>query len=245
MKSKTLKLTVLALAGLAVPAGFVGRALASDHADTPEIAASPGTDISDVYVFPSPNNPNRVVLAMMVRPLITPAQKATVSFDPNVIYQFKVDNTGDAVEDLVIQARFLGTGPSQRCLLSGPVAPPMTGTMTKPMPAHPVVGTINKAFTPKAGMTAFCGVREDPFFFDLEQFFTILPDRATPITGVAVAEADANTPQATTWRPTGQAVDFLSNGGFNVLAIVVELPKSAVGGATNKICRWCTTSVAR
>jgi len=36
----------------------------------------------------------------------------------------------------------------------------------------------------------------------------------------------ANPPMATTWRAPGAAVDFLSNGGFNVLSIVIELPKA-------------------
>ena len=73
-------------------------------------------------------------------------------------------------------------------------------------------------------MQVFAGVREDSFFFDLEQFFTIFPDRATPINGIPVA--NPNDPQATTWRAPGTAVDFLSNGNYSVLSIVVELPKS-------------------
>jgi hypothetical protein len=176
---------------------------------------------------------------MMTHPLITPATVATTSFDPNVLYQFKIDNTGDNVEDLVIQARFSGTGPTQKCLISGPMAPAMTGTMSTALDPSAVVGTLNKAFTPATGTTVFCGHREDPFFFDLEQFFTILPDRATPVNG------KADVPQAATWRPAGTAVDFLSNGGYNVLAIVVELPKSKIGGASNNINVWCTTSVKK
>ncbi|MBS1722947.1 MAG: DUF4331 family protein [Armatimonadetes bacterium] len=244
MKSKkNLRFLTLGLLAVAVPAAFLGKAVASDHADTPEIAASAGTDISDVFIFPSKTNPNNVVLAMMVHPLITPAQAGSTSFDPNVLYQFKVDNNGDAVEDLVIQARFSGSGPTQKCLISGPVAPVMTGTSSTALPPLPIVGTINKAFTPRTGTTVFCGVREDPFFFDLEQFFTILPDRATPVSGVNVPVDQADVPQATSWRAPGQAVDFLSNGGYNVLAIVVEIPKADIGGASGQIGMWCTTSV--
>uniref|UniRef100_UPI00286CE148 DUF4331 family protein n=1 Tax=Armatimonas sp. TaxID=1872638 RepID=UPI00286CE148 len=156
-------------------------------------------------------------------------------------YQFKIDNTGDKVEDLVIQARFENTGIGQKVLIAGPVAPSRTGTVSDAMAPSTTTGMTNSAFSPMSDMQVFAGVREDPFFFDLEQFFTILPDRATPISGVAVALADANKPKATTWRAPGAAKDFLA--GYNVLSIVVELPKSALkGSADGKIGVWCTTS---
>ena len=88
-------------------------------------------------------------------------------------------------------------------------------------------------------MTVFAGPREDPFFLDLEQLFTIFPDRASSITGTVIA--NPNAPQATTWRAAGVAKDFLKD--LNVLAIVVELPKSKLRGTVNgKIGVWCTTS---
>src|SRR5258707_15607278 len=93
-----------ALAAIAAPFALIGAGHASDHADTPEIAASPGTDITDVYMFPSSTSSNHIVLAMNVHPLIGPGQGPNASFDPNVLYQFKIDNNGDGVEDLVIQA---------------------------------------------------------------------------------------------------------------------------------------------
>ena len=228
-------------AGLAAIAVFAGvrQARGSDHADTPQIAASPGTDLTDVFIFPSPSNPDNVVLAMNVNPLI--ATGGSASFDPNVLYQFKIDNTGDNSEDLVIQARFEGTGSAQKVMLSGPSIPALYGTQSRALPAQGTTGTVGAVFSPTPGTSVFAGVREDPFFFDLEQFFTILPDRATPINGKPVAPADANTPKATSWRAPGVAKDFLA--GFNVLSIVVELPRSAIrGAATSKIAVWATTS---
>jgi len=244
MKSVAKRSIVLGLAGMALLTGGLltaRRALSSDHADTPAIAAAPGTDLTDVFVFPSPTNPNNVVLAMCVSPLIPTGQAATRSFDPNVLYQFKIDNNGDSVEDLVIQARFSGTGASQKVAIVGPVAPKMTGTQSMSLIGTDFPGTVNVPFEPAPGIQVFAGPREDPFFFDLEQFFTILPDRATPVSGAAVAVADADTPKATSWRAAGQAKDFLA--GLNVLSIVVELPRSTlVGTGSGKIGVWCTTS---
>lgn len=218
------KLALLALGIVIVPAFLTVRARSSDHADTPALAQNPGQDLSDVYIFPSPNNSNNVVLIMNCRPLIPQGQSANFSFDPNVLYQFKIDNTGDGVEDLVIQAKFTGTGPTQSVAISGPARPSVTGTTSTALTPYQTTGIINQAFVPTAGMTVFAGAREDSFFFDLEQFFNIFPDRATPVTGNVVA--NPNQPQQTSWRPAGTAVDFLSNGGYNVLSIVIELPKS-------------------
>ncbi|MBS1703206.1 MAG: DUF4331 family protein [Armatimonadetes bacterium] len=219
---------ILAVLGLVTAAGLLGvrQAIASDHADTPQIAQSPGTDLTDVYIFPSPNNPNNVVLVMNVNPLITPSTKNSTFLDPNVLYQFKIDNNLDGREDRVIQVWAEGTGSGQKIRVAGPSVPASVGTNNGKLKPYDVAGDFNSAFSPTNGMQVFAGVREDPFFFDLEQFFTIFPDRATPITGVPVD--NPNDPQATTWRAPGTAVDFLSNGNYSVISIVVELPKTMV-----------------
>ena len=225
---KPIFIPILAGLGLASAAGLFGvqRAFASDHADTPQIAAAPGTDLTDVYCFPSPNNPSNVVFAMNVHPLITPGTKNSTYFDTNVLYQFKIDNNLDGKEDRVIQVWFSGTGAAQVAHVAGPVVPLTTGATNATMAPYSTTGAFGTTFTPTAGMTVFTGVREDPFFFDLEQFFTIFPDRATPINGIPVA--NPNQPQSTTWRAPGTAVDFLSNGNYSVLSIVVELPKTMI-----------------
>jgi len=219
---------IIAGLGLASAAGLFGiqQAYASDHADTPEIAQSPGTDLTDVYIFPSPNNASNVVFAMNVHPLITPGTKANTYLDPNVLYQFKIDNNNDGREDRVIQVWAEGTGPGQVIRVAGPGIPPSVGTSNGKLNPYETAGVFGTAFNPAANIQAYAGVREDSFFFDLEQFFTIFPDRATPINGIPVD--NPNQPQSTTWRAPGTAVDFLSNGNYSVISIVVELPKSLI-----------------
>lgn len=217
----------------------------SDHADTAENVSRPGTDLTDLYIFPSPRNSANVVFAMDVHPLINAGRARGVGFDPGVLYQFKIDTTGDGVEDLVMQARFEGTGERQRVLFAGPVKPAMLGTSTRFMTPYATTGTINKAFTPTPGMEVFAGAREDPFFLDLERFIQIFPDRGSALTPPLPRTQDKNTPNPNTpqqpgWRPKGQARDFFRN--INVLSIVVELPKSRI--STGKIGVWMTTSVA-
>ncbi len=233
---------VMALAALSI--GTARFAVGSDHAGTVATAqTNPKTDLSDLHIFPSPTDANNIVLSMSVHPLIpagTSRNSAVANFDPNVLYQFKIDTTGDYVEDLVIQARFTGSGSNQRVFISGPVKPSMLGTTTKFETPYAVGGFLNKSFSPTPGMRVFAGLRSDPFFIDLDQLFAIFPDRKDPLLApnVKTPPGQANVPQSTTFRAPGQAVDFLAN--YNVMGLVVELPKSRIG--TGKIHVWETTS---
>ena len=247
MKFKTL--AFVGLAGIAAPIAFLGTSRASDHADTPDIASNPGTDLTDVHIFPSATNPNNVVLTMSLHPLIPAGQGPATAFDPNVLYQFKIDNTGDGVEDLVIQARFSGSdAATQRVAITDVVIPSTKGSVNVQEPMFATMGSLNSKFTPSTGIDVFAGAREDPFFFDLDQFFNIFPDRATPL-GLRPAPANPNMPMANGWRPKGEAVDFLSNGPYNVLSIVLEVPRKALLARTGTAAKttvvgvWCTTSV--
>jgi Domain of unknown function (DUF4331) len=219
------------------------RIKASDHGDTAENYNRIGADMTDVYIFPSPENDNNVVLVMDVHGLIPAGQGPDVSFDPGVLYQIKIDTSGDNVEDLVIQAKFFGTGASQQVGIAGPMKPLTTGTTSIFGRRDPVLGTINQSFQPdpqgQPDLTVFAGVRADPFFIDLERFYQIFPDRMTPLTGKVVNTPNPNNPQVNGFRPPGQAQDFLAD--LNVLSVVVELPRTSLGGGVIRV--WETTSI--
>src|ERR1041385_4866574 len=114
----------------------------------------------------------RIGLAINTPAFLTPAATPTASFDHNQLYQFKIDNTGDAREDKVIQITFSGSGTSQTVQVRGPVAPPVPGAMANTVttidPA--VTGKINTNLGSATGMQVFAGPRDDSFFLDLEQF---------------------------------------------------------------------------
>ncbi len=237
---------------------FSPLAFASDHADTAMNANRMGGDLTDLFIFPSPADATKVVMVMDVHGLIPAGQLPNFAFDPGVLYQFKIDNTGDYVEDLVIQARFSGTGLTQKVLIAGPYKPLTTGTTTVFANPRPVLGTINTPFTIPVSatqtMSVFAGLRSDPFFFDLNRFFAIFPDRATPLTGTQVDNPNgimgANTPQLTSFRgfpagspsgyDTSPASDLLAS--LNVGSIIIELPRAML--STGKIGVWMTTSIA-
>jgi hypothetical protein len=229
---------IAAIALLVVGASY-SVARASDHQDNPLVELNPAMDMTDVYAFPGATA-DRVALVLNSWAFLTPGQTASTGFDPNLLYQLKIDNTGDAKEDRVIQVTFKGTGPSQTVEVRGPMAPPVVGAMNNTLgTADPVVtGALNTVLGSPTGMQVFAGAREEPFFIDLEQFFRILPDRK-PSTGQLSLLPDAAS--ASSFRAAAAAVDFTK--GFNVLSIVIEVPASQLTtGGNAKIGVWGTIS---
>lgn len=228
---------VAVIAALGATLAITTNSRASDHQDTPEVELSPRMDINDVYAFPG-STPDRIVLALTTSSPITPAQSAGAGFDPNLLYQLKIDNTGDGVEDKVIQVTFTGTGPSQQVTVRGPVAPAQAGTTNTLVTSGTMTGATNTNLGSASGIQAFAGIRDDPFFLDLEQFFRIVPDRK-PVSGPLSQLPDQ--PTASSFRTAGQAVDYLR--GVNTLAIVLEMPTATLtDGGTKKIGVWGTIS---
>lgn len=229
----------------------VQRGMGSDHQDTPEVELNPRLDMDDVYAFPG-SSEDRIVLIMTTQSPISPAQTGAARFDPNALYQLKIDNTGDAVEDLVIQFQFDDqTGGGQTIGMFGPIAPTVKGRSSRVATETPTMtGNLGATITSGTGnaqIQLFAGPRDDPFYIDLEQFFRIVPDRrpahgpASLITKSANAFRPKNAASPGPFDPAhGAAVDFLR--GLNGMAIVVELPESMVKGAGNNIGVWATIS---
>jgi Domain of unknown function (DUF4331) len=231
--------TVLASIGLTVR-----QVLASDHQDTPLVELSPRFDVNDVYAFPSPSDPSRTVLVLGTASPLTPAQTPSATFGTRdqELYQLKIDNTGDAREDLVFQFTFLGRGKYQLVTMRGPFKPDEVGTVnTLGRNTRKLTGFTNTVISYR-DMKLFAGPRDDPFFIDLEQFFRILPDRR-PETGPLsqITQGPLTFREAVGANP---AVDFLR--GINDMAIVVEVPTAMLANpATNgRFGVWGTTSRA-
>lgn len=241
----------------------VHPSIASDHQDSPTVVNRPRADITDVYVFPSPTNPAATVFVMNVDPLLTPATTGNEILDPAVMYQFKITHGAvgtTAAEDQVIQIGASGNTPAtQQVTIYGPGAPNTTGTNSTfisssgTIPFNATTGT-----TLSNGIKAFVGPRADPFFFDLAQFFTILPDRnyknarsgntlgtTTPtFNGFAAGTLSGTGGYPCGTAPSQNALTQLAAPGFNVLSIVLEIPTLALtaGYSSSIIHVWATTS---
>ena len=150
------------------------------------------------------------------------------------MYEFNIDNDGDNVEDLVIQTLFRG----DRVIVRGPVAPSTTGlssnvastdrrveTMVTPYGSDPISST-------NAGITAFAGPRDDPFFMDFFKFVDIVNGAGVALGLDRPAPANGNA-YATSFDATG--TDTFA--GTNVMSVVVEVPKSMLG-SSNTFSTW-------
>jgi len=224
---------------LAVTGALAGGAkllTGSDHQDTPLVEFNPRMDLTDVYAFPG-SAPGRIVLVMNTSGFLTPAETPMAAFDPNILYQFKIDNDGDAKEDRVIQVSFSGKTTSQKVEVRGPFTPTMQGAMMNPLntTVSMIEGSFNTSFGSASGIQAFAGPRDDSFFLDLEAAFCILPDRR-PAGGPLAADCQL---PSVGFRSPG--VNYVA--GYNVLSIVVELPSALLeSGAPGKLGIWGTIS---
>ncbi len=235
--------------------------MSSDHQDSPTTVNRPGSDISDVFAFPSPSNPNNVVLAIDVNPLIPQGQGGNTQFDPGVLYQIKIAHGTATAEDTVIQFVANGTGSGQTITMYGPATPNQVGTGNTILANTTTTVSIGQSSPVlPSGIQFFAGPRSDPFYFDLFQFFKIIPDRyyknqpqfGSP-TVPAMSSASLNGfAKATNLNSVGTAFqcntapasDALASNNFNVLSLVVEVPKSIIAPPSGSplLNVWATTS---
>ncbi|MBK8520178.1 MAG: DUF4331 family protein [Ferruginibacter sp.] len=216
-----------------------GVMYAADHIDTPAVTGQ-STDITDVYVFQGQNTGNLVFVAN-TQGLLAPGSTAAAKFDENTVIEFNIDNTGDAIEDLVIQCKYDAASNSMQ--VYGPIMPSEKGTRSK-LEGNITASVAVTAYgagspvvvTGVSGVTVFAGPRDDPFYFDLTQYSKVIAGTATGF----LPKLPVGTPVGT----AGFADDTFR--GTNVLSLVVEVPKSLLGAQTsgtftNKVNVWVET----
>ena len=103
MKASFVASCAIALLALALTAHGAG------HREAPITALDSKADITDIYAFrsygggPTP----AVAFILCVDPFLEPGNGPNYfPFDPDILYEIKIDNNNDAVEDIVFQIRF-------------------------------------------------------------------------------------------------------------------------------------------
>jgi hypothetical protein len=126
-------------------------------------------DLTDLFVFPAPGNPDKTVLIIDVNPFMTGSE-----FHPEGVYRINIDNDGDAQADVAFT--FVFSEPEDGMQTS--TAYYATGSQARqPEPSGEVfiestpVGFDASAEPVQAGPgRLFIGVRSDPFFADAEGY---------------------------------------------------------------------------
>ncbi len=201
--------------------GSVAAIMAADHIDSPSVTGQT-TDITDLYVFRGAD-PNNLVFVANTQGLLVPSATGAAKFDANTVIEFNIDKDNDNIEDLVIQAKADGNG---NMLIYGPVAPSEKGGRSKiegdvtAQTAITAYGSSPTTGTGTNGIKVFAGPRDDPFFFDLNQFKKIIAGTASSF----------NNPGTDTFA------------GTNVMSIVIEVPKTLLGTISGgKVNVWLET----
>ena len=164
-------------------------------------------DLTDLFVFAAPDNPDRTVLIMDSNPFTKGD-----GFHPDAVYRFNIDTDGDALADVAFSFTFSqfkdGRQTATAYYATGSDAQtrePRGDMLIEATPA----GFDATAKPVHAGpCRLFIGKRSDPFFADAE--------------GVLH------------WLVGGQAGDFEWTGtdtfaGANILSIVLEVPNDMLG----------------
>ncbi len=123
-----LKTNMLVAAAVAAVVGLAGVNIAttsaSSHREAPMISGDPKADATDVYAFVSPDKPDTATLIANYLPFQEPAGGPNFyQFGDDVLYEIKVDNDGDAVEDISYQYKFKTTVKNPNTFLynTGPI----------------------------------------------------------------------------------------------------------------------------
>jgi hypothetical protein len=105
---RNLRVSLTVIAGVTAILSQIG--FAANHREAPITALDHKADITDVYAFVSYGGSGagtHVTMILGVDPLLEPANGPNwFPFDPDILYELKVDNDNDALADVTFQFRF-------------------------------------------------------------------------------------------------------------------------------------------
>ena len=231
--SRKVGLAVLAAAMALLAAFSPGLLVASDHDDGETELKGRHLNLTDLYVFREvdqiPNNApssESLIFIMNLNPRSVARQQ--YYFSTRADYEFKITRvkenkdapTGRA--NVVLKFEFGAPDASRQQQITMTVirdgsATTVPAGLTTPLNTAPIVTDVNVG---GHTVSVFAGLREDPFFFDVEQFFRVRAGLA----GIGPAVG---------FRPpcpaTNCALDFTA--GYNVLSIVARVPRRLLRGS--------------
>jgi hypothetical protein len=179
-------------------------------------------DLTELFVFASPDYPDRTVLILNSNPFMKGD-----GFHPDAVYRFNIDNDGDSLADVAFTFTFSEVKDGRQSATAYYAT--ASDAQTREPRGEVLIGATEVGFDAttapvQAGpCRLFIGKRSDPFFADAE--------------GVLH------------WLAAGQAGDFEWTGndtfaGANILSIVLEVPNDMLGSGP-LIGAWNTINLRR
>ncbi|WP_293148849.1 MULTISPECIES: DUF4331 domain-containing protein [unclassified Microcoleus] len=245
--TKKIRRIILAIEAALIVVLTPGIIAASDHDDGEVDIKGRAVNLTDLYVYREKDQNSGaadgdLVFTMNSNP--RSVARYQYYFSTTALYQFHITQVGDVNStptgraDIIL--RFAFSPPNSKGMQAVAMTVVRGGSQTTtkttvnggliattPLNSNAVLNTV-----PVGGsnLTVFAGLREDPFFFDVEQFFRV---RAGALgTGPKVG-----------FKPASQALDFAK--GYNVNTIAVRVPKAFLqaGTGANTFDVWSTISV--
>ena len=182
----------------------------------------PRLDLTDLFVFTAPDNPDRTVLIMDANPFMKGSE-----FHPDAVYRINIDNDGDALADVAFSFTF-SQPDNGRQTATARYATGADARTREPrgkilIEGTPVIFDATAMPVDVGACRFFFGVRSDPFFADAEGVLHWLV---------------AGQPGLFDW--TG-ADTF---GEANILSVALEVPNDMLGDGP-VIGAWISVSVRR
>ncbi len=221
-----LKLSGVILATTLTLGGVATYINASDHDDGEVDVKGRNLNITDVYAFREKDqNPNAseddLILVMNTNP--RSLARHQYYFSTNARYEFHIDSVANkdakvtGQPDMTLRFEFGAPNGNQEqeitvTAISNGKARKTKAITTPLLDNSPNVKNVNIG---DETLSIFAGLREDAFFFDVEQFFRVRAGAA----GIGPAVG---------FRDPSQAVDFTT--GYNVNTIAVRVPKQLLQG---------------
>ena len=187
----------------------------SHHISGPRAVAEPIADITDLYAFPSPEHPGRLVLVLNTLPFAPPS----AAFSDGLIYRFRLrpltaNTQQDAApfaagsEEIVID-----------CVFSAPVnghsasGPEQEGTCSVPTGGAVSIRVNDECGGQADGVRVFAGPRWDPFIMDAPATLKTIATGRLAFTDPGAIYLD----------------------GKNVLSLVVEVDRTVLPGGAELV----------
>jgi hypothetical protein len=246
---------------LSVVISVTMTAWASDHDDGETTFKSRNLSLTDLYVFmenwqDSAKGAENLVLVMNTNPRSLAQQP--YSFNTRALYEFHLTQVKDAnknrpprgEDDIQIDFAFGRSNPSTKSqpinmLLAVRGTEVFSGQIGETTSlADSLAGNLKVNTKSIKGQTVrvFAGLREDPFFFDVERFFRIRSLLATGFNSLGSGPTQGG---PNVFRSDATAVDFTV--GYNVNSIVISVPLALLRRDANQnvFDVWETISVPK